>query len=329
MAGSEGVIISAPEGRRRACGVKPVALPANVPVPSVYVAGSAVARRLCRLYGCLRSSLPLIRKLPSLRSPRSPVLHICIPVYNEAPTVGVLLWRIRQLFQEFSREYELTVYDDGSSDATAEVLEPYSQVMPLTVLRGETRCGTATAIDTLLRSVATRTRYPRRDAAVVMQADLTDQPEHLIDMVKRFEGGADLVVAQRSLEATPSHPTPVRRLQRVAPWVLRPFVSVPNVRDPFRSFRLYRIQLLRDLISEAGDGPLMRAEGWAGNVDLLLRAMRHARRMETIELSPRYDLRPRESRVRPWDDAVSLYRFGRGARSRRVLDSPLRTANSP
>lgn len=257
------------------------------------------------------------------------MLHICIPVYNEAPTVGVLLWRIRQLFQEFPREYEITVYDDGSSDSTAEVLEPYSRVLPLTIIRGETRSGMATGVDTLLRSVAARTRYPRRDAAVVMQGDLTDQPVHLIDMVKRFEGGADLVVAERSLEEIPSQPVPVRRLQWVAPWVLRPFVSVPGVRDPFRSFRLYRIQLLRELIREAGDGPLMRAEGWAGNVDLLLRAMRHARRMETIELSPRYDLRLRESRVRPWDDAVSLYRFGRTARSRRVLETPLRTDNSP
>lgn len=256
------------------------------------------------------------------------MLHICIPVYNEAPTVGVLLWRIRQVFQEFPREYEITVYDDGSSDTTADTLEPYQRVLPLTVIRGETRRGMAAAVDTLLRTVATRTRYPRRDAAIVMQADFTDRPEHLLEMVKRFEGGADLVVAERAPTADPTLPTPVRRLQWVAPWVLRPFVSVPGVRDPFRSFRLYRIQLLRDLIREAGDGPLMRADGWAGNVDLLLRAARLARRMETVELSPRYDLRPRDSRVRPWDDAMSLYRFGRAARSRRVPDVPLTVDNS-
>jgi glycosyltransferase involved in cell wall biosynthesis len=256
------------------------------------------------------------------------VFHICIPVYNEAPTVGVLLWRIRQVFQDFPREYEITVHDDASSDATAETLEPYQRVMPLTVIRGETRIGMAAAVDSLLRNAARKTRYPRRDAAIVMQADFTDQPEHLPEMVKRFEGGADLVVAERAPAATGTTlPTPVRRLQWVAPWVLRPFVSVPGVRDPFRSFRLYRIQLLRDLIREAGDGPLMRAEGWAGNVDLLLRATRAARRMETVELSPRYDLRPRDSRVRPWDDALSLYRFGRAARARRVPDVPLTVDN--
>lgn len=245
------------------------------------------------------------------------MLHICIPVYNEAPTIGVLLWRIRQVFQEFPREYQILVYDDASTDATAETVEPYKQVLPLTVIRGDARRGYAGALDALLRRAAHGTRYPRRDAVIVMQADFTDQPEHLPELVKRFEGGADVVVAEQVPPDRRRLPEPVRRLRWVAPWVLRPFVSVPGVRDPFGSFRLYRVAVLRDLIKEQGDRPLLGADGWAGNVELLLRAARVARRVETVELAPRYDLRPRESRVRPWADAVNLYRFGRAARAHR------------
>jgi glycosyltransferase involved in cell wall biosynthesis len=244
--------------------------------------------------------------------PTTAVLHICIPVYNEAPTVGVLLWRLRTVLQEFPREYEVLVYDDASTDATAETLEPYGRVLPLTVLRGDEHRGYAATMDALLRAVARRTRYPRRDAAIVLQADFTDQPEHLPELVKRFEGGADVVVGERA--DSPAAPTPVRRLRRVAPWVLRPFVSVPGVRDPFGSYRLYRIAVLRDLVKAAGDRPLVTADGWAANVELLVRAAQCARRVETVELAPRWDLRPRESRVRPWPDALNLYRFGRAAR---------------
>jgi len=241
------------------------------------------------------------------------VLYICIPAHDEAPTIGVLLWRIRKVFQDYSREYEIVVYDDGSTDDTAATLAPYDKVLPLTVLRGLERRGYAAAVEALCRHVAAGTRYPRRDAMVLMQGDFTDQPEHLPELVKRFEGGADIVVAERPLGA--AVPQPVRRLRRVAPWVLRPFVSVPGVRDPFSSFRLVRLSVVRDLVRERGDRPLLESDGWAANVELLVRAAPFARRVETVTLESRYDVRPRETRVRPWADAMSLLRYGRGARA--------------
>ena len=243
------------------------------------------------------------------------MLYICIPAYNEAPTIGVLLWRIRKVLRDFSREYEIIVFNDGSTDATADTLQPYGEVLPLSVLGGERHVGYAGALDALCRAVATRTRYPRRDAMLVMQADFTDQPEHIPELVKRFEGGADVVVAERT--TVPNAPVSVRRLRRVAPWLLRPFVSVSGVADPFASFRLFRISVIRDLIKQADNTPLVAGEGWAANVDLLSRAVPFARRVETVQLEPRYDVRPRQSRVRPFADALNLYRFAWATRGRR------------
>jgi glycosyltransferase involved in cell wall biosynthesis len=244
------------------------------------------------------------------------VLYFCIPAYNEAPTIGLLLWRLRKVFQEQPREYEVLVYDDGSTDDTAATLEPYHKVMPLTVLGG-TKVGYARAIDALCREASRRTRYPRRDAIVVLQGDFTDQPEHLPELIKRFDGGADVVVAERPADPV-TVPQPVRALRRLAPWVVRPFVSVAGVRDPFATLRLYRVSVIRDLVKERGDAPLLEGEGWGANVDFLLRAAPHARRIETVELAPRYDVRSRETRVRAWNDTMSLLRFARGARGRSV-----------
>ena len=247
------------------------------------------------------------------------VLYICIPAYNEAPTVGLLLWRLRSVMQEFAREYEILVYNDGSTDGTAETLQSYEEVLPLSVLGGEEHRGYGYALSALARAVSMRTRYPRRDGMLTMQADFTDRPENVPDLVKRFEGGADLVIAER--EVSDAWPGPARMLRRVAPLVTRPFIDLPDVKDPFSTLRVYRISIIRDMLKDAGDDPLVRFDGWSANVELLVRAARHARRIESVSFSPRYELRPRQTRVRPWKSALALYRSARALRTPRVTSS--------
>lgn len=244
------------------------------------------------------------------------MLYICIPTYNENATIGVLLWRIRKVFQSYSREYEILVYDDGSTDETRETLKPYADVTPLTVIGEKSRRGYGHAIEKLAREVSRRTKYPRRDAMIVMQADFTDQPEQLPEIVKRFEGGADIVVAERGDGVAP---VPVRRLRKLAPLALKFLVPVTGIDDPFSSYRLFRISLLRELIKSVGEKPLLASDGWAANVELLMHTVPLARRLENVVLPPRYDLRMRESRIRPFADAMAMYRFGRSAGGRSIV----------
>ena len=129
-----------------------------------------------------------------------------------------------------------------------------------------------------------------------------------------------MVIADRVLG--PAAPAAVRKLAKItrglpALWPIRRFVTVPGVKDPFGGFRLMRITVVRELLAESSDGVVSDTPVCATSVGLLHQAARLARRVETVALECRWDIRTRESRVRPWPDALALVRHGWAARSPR------------
>ena len=56
------------------------------------------------------------------------------------------------------------------------------------------------------------------------------------------------------------------------------------------------------------------AEDWAANAELIGRAAQNARRIETVPVIERHDLRSRPTRVRPWETLRRLWRAGRQLR---------------
>lgn len=245
------------------------------------------------------------------------MLYLAIPTYNEVATIGVLLWRLRTVLTEFPREYEVVVYDDASSDETATVAEQYREVMPVVVLRGREHLGYAGATNALLRYVAGATRYPKRDAVLLMQGDFTDPPSMVPEFARHFEGGADLVVGERSVVA--DAPKSVKRLFKAAHWALRPFVRVEGVSDLTASMRLMRITALRDAIRATDDAPLLEGDSWSANADLLLHLAPYARRVESVPVEPTYGVRQRGSRRIAMRDALALLRWAWRSRGQRVL----------
>jgi len=229
------------------------------------------------------------------------MLYLCIPARDEESTIGPLLWKVRKVMAEFGRDYQVLVLDDGSVDATSEILDRYRRVLPLTVVREETPVGYARAVERLLREAVQLSRYPKRDCVLTLQADFSESPDLLIPLVKSLEGGADVVVGRQ--EEAMGDPIPAPRIwtRRGARFVMGRALKGAPVSDPLCGLRGYRIISLRKAFRELGDRPLTTGEGWAANLEVLSAVAPFARRIEETPMQVRYRDLPRESRFRGWD----------------------------
>lgn len=232
------------------------------------------------------------------------MIYVCIPARDEAPTAGLVLWKTRKVFQEFGREYQLLVAEDGSSDGTGETLAPYANVLPLSLLRGGPG-GYAAAVESLFRLALERSDRPRRDCAVLLHADFAHGPQWIPELVREIDSGADLVVAEGRVGGESS--TGYRVVRRFGPWLLRSAVGVPGVHDVISGFLAVRLSCLRLALRDR-QSPFLRTDGWAANAELIARMGAVARRVETVPVIERHDLRDRPTRVAPWPRALALWR---------------------
>jgi glycosyltransferase involved in cell wall biosynthesis len=237
------------------------------------------------------------------------VIYVCIPTHNESETIGVLLWKVRNVLGEFGRDYRLVVHDDASEDETAEVLQRYRRSLPLTVLRSETRIGYGRSVVKLLRHVVEDAAYPKRDCAVVLQGDFTESPDHVVSLVKILEGGAD-IVAGSCVEDAESAPGGKRFARWVVSTFRRGLMAGSPVSDPLAGLRAYRVIVLKKALRDRPESdPLVHADGWAANLELLGKLAPHARRIAEVPFDLRYDLQTRPSRFRPWKTALDLVKL--------------------
>ena len=241
------------------------------------------------------------------------VIYVCVPAHNESDTIGVLLWKVGKVLGEFDRDYRIVVHDDASTDDTNEVLSRYRRALPLTVLKSDEQLGYSGSVEQLLRWVVKEAPYPKRDCAVVLQGDFTENPEDIIGLVKVLEGGADIVAGAVDPGANdlPRGPRLVRRFART---FLRGVFGKSPVSDPLVGLRAYRVIVLRKALRDLPTTTrFVETDGWASNVEWLGKLAPHARRIAEAPLALRYDLQTRESRFQAFGTFMALARL-RGAR---------------
>jgi polyisoprenyl-phosphate glycosyltransferase len=122
--------------------------------------------------------------------PRNPkLLSVVAPVYNEEELVEAFVRRTCAAVADYT--FELVLVNDGSADATAEILDRLASTDPrVRVVHLSRNFGHQAALTAGLEHAV-------GDAVAMIDADLQDPPELIPTMVARWEEGSDVVYAVR------------------------------------------------------------------------------------------------------------------------------------
>lgn len=132
--------------------------------------------------------------LCKLTVPMSPIstLSCVIPCLNEAPNLEVLLPALVAALEPLAGTFEVIVIDDGSTDATPELMQRWASQDPRIVyLQLSRNFGKEAALTAGLQA-------SRGQAVVCMDADLQHPPALIAQMLERWHDGVDMVYAVRA-----------------------------------------------------------------------------------------------------------------------------------
>ncbi|OGI20709.1 MAG: glycosyltransferase [Candidatus Melainabacteria bacterium RIFCSPHIGHO2_02_FULL_34_12] len=116
---------------------------------------------------------------------------IVIPVFNEEPVIQEFYSRLKKVMDSTNENYELIFINDGSYDSTGELVKNFAKKdSKVKLLNFSRNFGHQIAISAGLD-------YASGDATVIIDADLQDPPEIIIEMIKKWKEGYEVVYGKR------------------------------------------------------------------------------------------------------------------------------------
>jgi dolichyl-phosphate beta-glucosyltransferase len=227
----------------------------------------------------------------------SPEFSIVIPAHNEAGRILPYLRQITEYFENHQRSHELLVVDDGSTDATAAVVERFARSVPsVQLLRLPTCRGKGAAV-----------RHGMQSAAGYLQlfadADGATPIVELNRLEKALAEGADVAIGSRALAAQlPGFAVHARLYRTLLGVLFNAAVRQSGIRgisDTQCGFKLFRRIVAQDLFGYAS------IDGFGFDLELLYLAQQRGYRIAEIPVN--WSDQP-GSKVRVFRDGLAMLR---------------------
>ncbi|KIM32583.1 glycosyltransferase family 2 protein [Serendipita vermifera MAFF 305830] len=201
---------------------------------------------------------------------------VILPTYNERKNLPIIVWLLAKTFDAHSLAWEIIIVDDGSPDGTLEIAKQLQATYGENRIILKPRAGKLGLGTAYVHGL----NFCTGDFVIIMDADFSHHPKFIPQFIKLQQTyNLDIVTGTRYR----SDSTPRLQDAGVAPggvygWDLkRKLVSRganfladtvldPGVSDLTGSFRLYRIHVLRHIIS------ITVSKGYVFQMEMMVRA---------------------------------------------------------
>ncbi|MEJ2613016.1 MAG: glycosyltransferase family 2 protein [Candidatus Thiodiazotropha sp.] len=158
------------------------------------------------------------------------VLTLIVPVFNESETVSLFIGRIKEIFEEIKEiKLDVVFINDGSADDTLErLLELRNQHGEIRIVDLSRNFGKEAALTAGLKVASGHVVVP-------IDVDLQDPPELILEMIRRWRDGYDVVVGKRINRDSDSW---VKRKSAILFYRIHNKISDPKIPENVGDFRL-------------------------------------------------------------------------------------------
>jgi len=126
----------------------------------------------------------------------SPFISIVCPCYNEEEVIEHFLKSMTKILETTQKTYEIIFIDDGSKDNTLNVLlDAKAKYEHLRIIKLSRNFGKEIALTAGIDASIGETVVP-------IDVDLQDPPELILEFIKKYEEGYDVVLAKRADRTT-------------------------------------------------------------------------------------------------------------------------------
>ncbi len=226
------------------------------------------------------------------------MIYLILPAYNEDNSIDSLFKKLELLMNSNKYEYKIIFVNDGSRDKTLELINKYSEIMPIEIINHNINRGLWETIRDGFERAA-EISSPE-DIIIRMDCDDTHDPKYIPLMIEKINEGFDVVIASRFQEGSKTYGLDIYRntISRIANLVMKFFFPIKGIWEYSCGYRAYRAEIVQDALKIFGNAFIdLRGVGFTCTLEKLIKFRMMGVKFIEIPFELRYDLKKSTSKM--------------------------------